>query len=589
MSLSKHPLSWLLHFSLAVIAIGGMVTWLFGQRGSMTIQPGQRVDRMATAEGISVSIPIEVILDSFVIDYYPGGVAPRDFSSYLRVDGKPCKVSMNKIVEVEGYRLYQSSYTPDGGTILSVNHDPWGIGITYVGYALFVVAAVALLFAPKGRFRRLLRGMSVAVLLLSPMFMSARSVPILPRAEADSLARKQVIYGNRVAPFGTLARDFIVKLSGKDHYGDFTPEQVIGGWFIEPEGWQDERMILVKNSELRQRLGMGHRKYASFAELFDKDGYRLQRMYGGGTGSLDNDILEVDEKVGLVMSLLEGKLIVPRPDDVAPLPQWKVDMELWYNHLSSSRWPFVLCLVVGFAALAYYVIGRRLRWLDAVIVSVLLLMTLYEAMLFSMRWIVAGHIPLSNGYETMQFLAVAVLLIALWLWRRVRLMGAVGLLLSGFVMLVAYLANLDPQVSALMPVLVSPWLSIHVSVVMGAYALLAFTFAVSIIGVFSVKQRDKMRMVNQILLYPSMTLLGIGIILGAVWANVSWGRYWAWDPKETWALITFIVYAVPFHARYFRLLRDARWFHAYMLLAFAAVVMTYFGVNYLGGMHAYAS
>ena len=134
-----------------------------------------------------------------------------------------------------------------------------------------------------------------------------------------------------------------------------------------------------------------------------------------------------------------------------------------------------------------------------------------------------------------------------------------------------------------LPVLNSPLLPIHVSTIMMAYVLLLLTVVCSFVALAVKKKRQVMYHLSQLMLYPSLTLLGFGIFIGAIWANISWGNYWSWDPKETWALITLMVYAVPAH----RSLRLN--YHLYMTLAFLAIIMTYFGVNYfLGGLHSYA-
>lgn len=164
-----------------------------------------------------------------------------------------------------------------------------------------------------------------------------------------------------------------------------------------------------------------------------------------------------------------------------------------------------------------------------------------------------------------------------------------GFLLSGFVLLVSYLGQMNPQITPLVPVLVSPWLSTHVSFIMIAYAFLAFICLNGWLGLCLPREAGKLMVFSRILLYPSMFFLGVGIFIGAVWANVSWGRYWAWDPKEVWALITFMVYGVPFHCDSLSWLSRPKYFHLYMVLAFLTVLMTYFGVSFfLGGMHSYA-
>jgi ABC-type transport system involved in cytochrome c biogenesis permease subunit len=156
------------------------------------------------------------------------------------------------------------------------------------------------------------------------------------------------------------------------------------------------------------------------------------------------------------------------------------------------------------------------------------------------------------------------------------------------------LAGSGSQITPLMPVLQSPLLSVHVMTVMCAYALFALQMLSGIQALVLIRQgreseTERVTALSQLLLYPAVFLLAIGIFLGAVWANVSWGNYWSWDPKESWALNTLMVYAVPFHGASIPVFRRPTVYHAYMVAAFIAVLVTYFGVNYLlGGMHSYA-
>lgn len=142
-----------------------------------------------------------------------------------------------------------------------------------------------------------------------------------------------------------------------------------------------------------------------------------------------------------------------------------------------------------------------------------------------------------------------------------------------------------------MPVLLSPWLSLHVSLIMVSYALFALMCLCSILAL-SIRrhtwQRQRLTLFCRVLLYPAVLCLGIGIFIGAVWANVSWGSYWAWDPKEVWALITFMLYGMAFMYKV-SLVSEIRTFSLVLIVSFSAILMTYFGVNYvLGGMHSYA-
>ena len=145
-----------------------------------------------------------------------------------------------------------------------------------------------------------------------------------------------------------------------------------------------------------------------------------------------------------------------------------------------------------------------------------------------------------------------------------------------------------------MPILLSPWLSIHVSVIMISYAFLTFTFLNAIAALIYLKignlhQAERITAFSRLFLYIGVFLLGIGIFTGAVWANSSWGDYWSWDPKEVWALITFMVYGLALHSSVFSFFNNKKIFHWYLIFAFACVLMTYFGVNYfLGGLHSYA-
>lgn len=166
------------------------------------------------------------------------------------------------------------------------------------------------------------------------------------------------------------------------------------------------------------------------------------------------------------------------------------------------------------------------------------------------------------------------------------------MVVAGLALLVSGMGSSEPPLSKLMPVLASPLLSIHVMVIMLAYALAAF-MALSGVAALLVRGRgemvERLALISRVMLTPTVILLAVGIFLGAVWANQSWGRYWGWDPKETWALITLLVYTLPLHVRSFSALARPRVLHTYLLVAFSAILFTYFGVNFLlTGLHSYA-
>lgn len=610
----------ILHFSFLVILLGALTTHCFGIQGVIHLTPETKMNSFTDMDSRQFHpLPFTMQLDSFRIDYYPGGAAPKDYQSYIKVDTVACVVSMNQVLSVHGYRFYQSSYDEQGqGTWLRVNHDPWGMGITYIGYALLAIGSIALLISPRSGFWQLLKRnkfqpMGMMILLVwmlggTTIEGNAANLKVLQARQADSLALQPIIYQDRVVPLNTLAIDFVKKLTGESHYKGLTPEQVLGGWLLAPRQWETEPMIRVKSEVLRQRLHLP--EYVSFKQLFQDDGsYKLRPLWKElqqtspavrpQKDPLEKAILEIDEKVGIILLLREGKLIQPLPADgsvIAPSPL-RLKAEVAYNHLPFNKVLFMFNLSVGMLALMVWIrqeVKGRTGSLSRVWKAALVFSLGIQLLSYALRTYISGHLPLSNGYETMQFMALAVLLIAGLLQRRFAVLLPFGFLLSGFTLLVAHLGQMNPQITPLMPVLLSPWLSLHVSLIMMAYALFGFTFFIAILTL-SLRHRlpeeaiFRLTNLSRILLYPAILFLGSGIFIGAIWANESWGRYWAWDPKEVWALISFMTYGVAIHNASIPWLRRPAAYHSYLIVAFATILMTYFGVNYLlGGMHSYA-
>lgn len=284
------------------------------------------------------------------------------------------------------------------------------------------------------------------------------------------------------------------------------------------------------------------------------------------------------------------------------LPERKIKAERLYNHVPFATLLYRINLTVGllaFFVFCFYLLkGRKLSCLPTVFTDifsgVLWLSFLTLSFCLLLRGYISGRWPMGNGYETMMMMAWCILLTALIVWRRFRLMLPFGLLLSGFCLLVSSIGQMNPQITPLVPVLSSPLLSLHVSLIMMSYALFSFTFLNGLLALILNRseangQIEILHTLSQLFLVPALFLLGAGIFIGAIWANVSWGRYWAWDPKEVWALITFLVYAFALHTDSLRIFRKPLFFHVYMILSFLTILMTYFGVNYfLGGMHSYA-
>ena len=259
------------------------------------------------------------------------------------------------------------------------------------------------------------------------------------------------------------------------------------------------------------------------------------------------------------------------------------------------------CLTIGILSFLFYCrrVSRPLYGKTRLHIFPLIalgIISLYLITLISLRGFVSGHLPLSNGYETMQFMAFCVTLLTFLFYRKLKAVIAFGYMLCGLALLVAMLGEANPPITQLMPVLASPLLSIHVVTIMIAYSLTAFVMLNGIMAIVLRHTRKdyqdaivRLQIISRIILYPAVFCLALGIFIGAVWANVSWGRYWGWDPKETWALITLLIYTAALHPASLPAFRRPMFFHWFAVIAFLSVLITYLGVNFiLGGIHSYA-
>ena len=291
---------------------------------------------------------------------------------------------------------------------------------------------------------------------------------------------------------------------------------------------------------------------------------------------------------------------IPAKENAIALLGTNYGAEALYNSMSNNRPLAITCLATGTILFVLFCINRkenRTRQILASWIKVIALVTsAYLSLQIALRWHIGGHIPLSNGYETMVFMAWLSILMTPIAGNRVKEMLPFGYIVCGLALLVSTFGDSTEQIAPLAPVLRSPLLSIHVVVIMISYTLLAFTMLNGIAAV-AIKATHKntedeiaeLQRTSILMLYPAVFLLTAGIFIGAVWANVSWGRYWGWDPKEVWALITMLVYSAALHGGSIKAMRRPMFFHIYCILAFLTVLITYFGVNFiLGGMHSYA-
>lgn len=685
----------LLHLSFAVILIGALLTHVTSWQGAVRLRVGETVstyyENVPGGDVVERKLPFELRLESFDVKYHDGTRAEADYVSRFTItDGgatQRAEVSMNNVWKYRSVRFYQSSYDPDmRGSILALNSDPWGIPVTYAGYALLFLSLVWLLVDPKGAFRRLfksdmMRRGVLSVMAVCAMSQAAGAANTLPRETADRLGRLNILYNDRVCPLQTFAVDFTKKLCGSARYGDYTPEQVLAGFIFYGDEWSAEPIIRVKNGPLRDALQLPGR--CSVNTFFNQvmGGYilgpYLNEYYHGHNDKFHKQVADIDDRLMMVMELRRGTLLRVFPFTSGGKTTWysptenitdtlvdeahrkymqnvfsliygevlagsygnvdkildkmlkyqqlnggsslpsaaQVKAERIYNAIPFATILFMVNLTLGVVLLIIGLIRlirpvktdkpdrpdkALLRAVPVVGGALLGLSLLALTACIALRWIVGGRVPMANGYETMLLLAWFVMVLALVAARRFRIALPFGFLMSGFFLLVSHINQMDPQITHIMPVLSSPLLSVHVSVIMMSFALLSLTFICGLTAIIlrlvrgrnAVEldgQLDSLALLSRLLLYPALTLLGVGIFVGAIWANVSWGAYWSWDAKEVWGLITLMVYAVAAHAASVPFLRRSMGYHIFMTLAFLTLVMTYFGVNYfLGGMHSYA-
>lgn len=284
----------------------------------------------------------------------------------------------------------------------------------------------------------------------------------------------------------------------------------------------------------------------------------------------------------------------------------KINAEIFYYKSKIYERLFPYYTALGFILLVILIFGivaQKKNFRKTLIIFKVLLIIgfLFHTLGLAIRWYVSGHAPMSNGYESMIFISWVTILAGFIFSKRSALVLAATSVLAGFTLMVAHLSFMDPEITNLVPVLQSYWLTLHVSVITSSYGFLGLGAILAIIvlilySLISVGNKSSIHSTIEeltIINYKSLTiglyLLTIGTFLGAIWANESWGRYWGWDPKETWSLITIIVYSFIIHSRMIPGLKGYYSFNLMALFGFSSVLMTYFGVNYyLTGLHSYA-
>lgn len=571
------------------------------------------------------------------------------------------EVRMNRILSCKGYRFYQTDYDSDeAGVTFTVSHDPVGIAVIYTGYALLLLGLLAFFFTDK-RFKKFfgnaLRYSSVIAILLcleatasatgnsvgglpqtenasvkgNQVKRGSASPKVLPKNIAAEFGRLYVLYHGRICPLQTLASDFSAKLYGTSGVKGLTDEQVLTGWMFYGASW---RNIPMHN---RKKAVDAMDKEATVKALYSGDLLKIYPLRDS-TGRLgwysqsdrlpdgiaDEEWLFVRKSMDYIFELVVNREYSKLSDSLGKLrrfqeskmgeslpPAYRIKAERAYNALPPLFPIAGTFLIIGLVMLAAAMrrmirgnfsstrVGKKYvpEIFKIVGVAAAFVFFLVLTIVLGLFWIASGHIPFSNGAETMLTIAWTAMLASVLSFKRFSIMLPFGIIVASLAALVSAMGNANPAVTQLMPVLSSPLLSIHVSLMMLSYTVLAIIMVNGICGlVASLRHTSvsdsasaKMARMSEALMYPALFFLGSGIIAGSIWANVSWGCYWNWDPKETWALITFLIASLGVHRTRLPFLRSHRAYHIYALILSASVLFTYFGVNYLlGGMHSYA-
>ncbi|MCW8821733.1 MAG: cytochrome c biogenesis protein CcsA, partial [Sulfurovum sp.] len=616
-----------------------------------------------------IDLPFSIKLENFELERYPGSMTPASYSSDVVLIDKeeninmPYKIYMNHILDHRNYRFFQSSYDQDEkGTVLSVNHDP-GTLPTYIGYILLALGMIWSLFAPSGRFQKLLKGARklqasaaavamVALLAFSPQNLNAAS----PSIDAEMLKTMQSYnaahaknfgklavqdHQGRMKPMDTVAHDVVAKITGRSVLFDLEPTQMLLGMIMQPGLYQNVPMIKVGHKKIAVTLGLPETtKYAKFSDFFSEsdNSYKIFDAVTQASQKkplektqYDKELIKIDERVNVAFMAYQGSLmrIYPKPDDannkwMAPMDAIKdfpkkqadavrmsisayfqmvaqglktgdwsnadltlkgirqyqekygsavmpspthIDMEIKYNKFGLFGKLVPLYLLLGLLLLVFAFINVLkpafpMKWIMRGAWVILIIGFAMHIVGLGIRWYIAGHAPWSNAYESIVFIAASTVLAGVILARRSPFALAGTAILAGVTMGVAHMNFINPEITNLVPVLKSYWLMIHVATIISGDGFFGLGSILSLLVLILYVLRGKngnenidrsikeLTNLSEMGLIIGLMLLTVGNFLGGVWANESWGRYWGWDSKETWAAVTILIYATVLHLRF---------------------------------------
>jgi cytochrome c-type biogenesis protein CcsB len=641
-----------------------------------------------------IYLPFSLQLADFQMEKYPGSESPSSFASELvlidreRNVNRNVRVFMNNTLNYRGYKFFQSSYDQDeAGTVLSVNADMLGTGVTYAGYFLLALGMIMSLFSKKSYFQlqiqRLKQYSKQAGLVIfaflalntSSAFADSSeiaSIPKIDQATLDDFSRLWIQgQDGRIEPVSTLASELLRKVSRKSDYYGRSAEEVMLGLYLNPELWRNVSLVKVDNDQIKSELGVTESRIPLTA-FFDQAGnYKLIEKAKAAFNKMpafrnmyEKEIINVDERVNICFMIVNGDMFALFPGRTKEI-KWlasgstpvgldtadslfinrgfqllreslsqnsevngrqimasiaayqskyastylpsesRKKVEIFYNSVNPFKRVFPLYLLAGFTLLTVLFVNIFRRKTMGAKVHMAFTITIGLGFLFhtiglALRWYISGHAPWSNGYESMVYVSWASMLAGMIFGRKYPMVIGTAAMLAGIILFVAHLNWMNPEITHLVPVLDSYWLMIHVAIITASYGFIGMSAFIGllVLVLYSISNSANSKNIKYLVLQLTaisemsvtigLYMLTVGTFLGGVWANESWGRYWGWDSKETWALITVVIYSFIAHMRLIPGLKGIYNYTIASVLGFSSVLMTYFGVNYyLSGLHSY--
>ena len=631
------------HASLLLILVGATLTFFFKTEGTMGMWEGDSASTIVrqAPDGQVVSsheLPFTVKLEDFVLETYPGTMRPAGFMSIVQITDRdtgrtfPARIWMNHELHYRGYALFQSSYQQSHGreaTVLSVSKDP-GQTIAFVGFITLVLGMVLVMITRinQARGRAIAEGIGrqalLAMLLLGGAVLQAQSDP-------EVLRRLPVQHDGRVMPLDTLARETVWTVTGSNQWQGQDPIVTLTTWTTDPRSTVAAPVIKVGSKALVQALelpaGTTHR---SFMQLIQNPG--LSRLLhaaeqaeaqGMPRQGVMQEAEKLHQRILALKAVLFHETIRPIPLAGDPKAQWgvpspltaetltqlmsgprmaewptaqKIDREILYNKLNPARLSWIILLASLVLTIAAWI--RKSRLLDGLAFGTLIAGFGMMTWGILLRWQAGERIPAANMYESLLFLAwgVGLFAIAAYLILKNRIVVLNAAVMATLTMILTDLLPIDRFIHPIAPVLAgTPWLAIHVPIIMLGYSILALGVVVAHmqvgVTIFAPQRReliDRMYDLNYWYTFAGSIFLLAGILTGSMWAASSWGRYWGWDPKEVWSLVAFLAYMAILHAKLDRMIGKFG-VAAISIVAFQTILMTYLGVNFVlsTGMHSY--